>query len=266
MKQYRLLISVIALSMILVACDRADTLDPLDPDLVSIDTMGLPYSGQANLVEATPIDDSGDQRLGLPEHIQINFGDSAEVQVDDPIIYIIPTEAYKQLWDEAGDTVVSEKIAMLEELLDKKPDPNTVRSPIMLPYEAYQVMISPHLLSFVQSEYLDWPWGSGLRYIGILLEDIRPILNREIVYIEQGLTNDGAYLVSFIYPPVSTSEVSDSRDKIPEEELQQANSNWKAYRQGKEDTLNSLSAADWDPGLDALDSVIGALQFGDYGN
>src|SRR4051812_9549178 len=46
------------------------------PQDIHLDTQGLPYSWQANVVAATPYDASqapGPQ--GLPEHIEINFGD-----------------------------------------------------------------------------------------------------------------------------------------------------------------------------------------------
>jgi hypothetical protein len=64
----------------------------MDPGAVSVDTMDLPYSWQANLVEATAYDGlnqgSGGQPpgpMGLPEHMQINFGvtDPADIQFGD---------------------------------------------------------------------------------------------------------------------------------------------------------------------------------------
>ena len=40
-----------------------------------MNTLGLPYSWQANCVAATPYDKSTPPGpVGLPEHIQINFG------------------------------------------------------------------------------------------------------------------------------------------------------------------------------------------------
>ena len=49
--------------------------DMIQPQQVSIDTQGLPYSWQANLVPETPYDASQPPGpMGLPEHIEINFG------------------------------------------------------------------------------------------------------------------------------------------------------------------------------------------------
>ncbi len=198
--------------------------------------------------------------------MQINFGvsDPADVQFGDPIIYIIPVEQYKQLWDDAGNSAVSDRLAMLEELLADKPDLATVQVPVP-PFEAYKVMGAGNLGIIAQPEYLDVPWGSGFRFVATPMQGVDVILNRSAVYIEQDLTNDGAYLVSFIYPPVSTSELPDSIDEVSEEEFQQVNSDWVTYRQQKEDLLNSLSDSDWDPNLTGLDDVIDFLRFGEYG-
>ncbi len=263
-KHITVLVFIIALSLVLVACGGAEA---MDPSSVSIDTMDLPYSWQANLVEATPYDDSQPPGpMGLPEHMQINFGvtDPGSVQFGDPINYIIPTEAYKQLWDEAGNTVVSDRLMMQEDLLTDRPDLATVQMPV-LPFEAYRLMEAGNLGIIAQSEYLDMPWGSGIRFVATPMQGVDVILNRSAVYIEQGLTDDGAYLVSFIYPPVSTSALPDSVEEVSEEEFQQVNSDWATYRQEKEDLLNSLLASDWEPDLVSLDEVISSLQFGDYG-
>ena len=264
LKRIRILAAMIIIGALLVACGGAKA---MDPDTVSIDAMGLPESWQANLVEATAYDDSQPPGpMGLPEHMQVNFGvtDPADVQFGDPIIYIIPTEDYKQLWDDAGNYAVSDRLQMLEELLDERPDLATARLPI-LPSEAYQVMGAGNLGIVAQPEYLDTPWGSAVRFVAAPMQGVGVVLNRSVVYIEQGLTDDGNYLVSYFYPPVSTSELPNSIEEISEEEFQQVNTDWATYRQETEDLLNSLSASDWDPELTTLDEVIGSLQFGDYG-
>lgn len=117
MKNIPVLVLITALSLVLIACGGAEA---MDPSSVFINTMDLPYSWQANLVEATPYDNSQPPgAIGLSEHMQVNFGVAGpgSVQFGDPIIYIIPTEAYKQLWDEAGNSVVTDRLAMLDELL-----------------------------------------------------------------------------------------------------------------------------------------------------
>ena len=79
----------------------------VQPQQVSIDTQGLPYSWQANLVPATPYDASQPPGpMGLPQHIEINFGvtDPADRQPGDPVMYIIPVTAYEQMWESGRQT------------------------------------------------------------------------------------------------------------------------------------------------------------------
>ena len=65
MKWFVVSLFVTALSLVLVACGAADA---MDPSSVSIDALDLDYSWQANLVEATPYDDSQPPGpMGLPE-------------------------------------------------------------------------------------------------------------------------------------------------------------------------------------------------------
>ena len=88
----------------------------IQPQQVSIDTQGLPYSWQANLVPATPYDTSQPPGpKGLPQHIEINFGvaDPNMQQSGDPIIYIIPADAYRQMWDQAGNPSISNTISKI---------------------------------------------------------------------------------------------------------------------------------------------------------
>jgi hypothetical protein len=150
MKQMILLYLLLVSASLFAACSGGSTAAKLDANSMSIDTMGLPYSWQANRVEATAYDNSQPPgAMGLPEHIQVNFGvtDPADVQFGDPILYIIPVEEYKQLWDEAGNTAVSNNLNNLESILKDKPDLNTA-SLSALPYEAYVsigAVISPLL-------------------------------------------------------------------------------------------------------------------------
>ncbi|NCF64982.1 MAG: hypothetical protein GWP61_03350 [Chloroflexi bacterium] len=267
MKQMILLYLLLVSASLFAACSGGSTAAKLDANSMSIDTMGLPYSWQANRVEATAYDNSQPPgAMGLPEHIQVNFGvtDPADVQFGDPILYIIPVEEYKQLWDEAGNTAVSNNLNNLESILKDKPDLNTA-SLSALPYEAYVSIGAGNLAVTPQKEYLDTPWGSAVRYVARPMQGVDVILNYGVAYIAQGLTDDGKYLVSFFYPPLSTSALSNSVEEISEAEFQQANNEWATYRQEKEDMLNELSPSDWDPDLTTLDAVIGSLQFGGYG-
>ena len=75
-----------------------------------------------------------------------------------------------------------------------------------------------------QAEYLDMPWGSCIRFVAAPMQGVDVILNRNVVYIEQGLTADGKYLVSFFYPPIAASALPNSVEEVPQGEVEQLNS------------------------------------------
>jgi hypothetical protein len=267
MKQITALVFISALILVLVACAGAD---PMDPDTVSIDMMDLAGSWGAHLAPAAPYDASMPPGpVGVPEHMEIHF-DGATLENPNyagPILYIIPVEEYRQLWDEADNPSVSTSLDNLESLLNDRPDLSTVGASI-LPYEVHRYITPGGSALGWQRSYLDTPWGSAIRSVSQPSQSIDVITNQRIYYVEQGLTDDGQYLVSFFYP-VRTDALPDTGADVPQEELDQVNSGdqnqYPAYRQAKQELLDGLSTSDWEPDLAALDEVIHSLQFGDYG-
>src|SRR3954468_774066 len=111
-----LMVTLIAAGL-LTACGQqqpaASSSTGIQSSQIKLDTQGLPYSWQPVLVPATPYDASQpSDPTGLPEHIQILFGATtvADRKPDTPVIYIIPVDAYKQIWDDAGNQAVSTAI------------------------------------------------------------------------------------------------------------------------------------------------------------
>ncbi len=268
MKNITLLVFLIALCLVLVACGGSD---PMDPDTVSIDMMDLADSWGAHLAPAAPYDASMPPGpVGIPEHLEIHFN-GASLETPDysgPILYIIPVEAYKEMWIEADNPSVSMSLDNLESILNDRPDLSTVGASI-LPYEVHMYITPGGSALGWQRSYLDTPWGSAIRSVTRPSQSIDVITNQRLTYVEQGLTGDGLYLVSFFYP-VRTDTLPDTGADVSQEELDQVNSGdqdqYNAYRQAKQELLDGLSTSDWEPDLAVLDEVINSLQFGDYGN
>lgn len=225
-----------------------------------LDTQDLPYTWQANCVPGTPYGDSQTQEpQGLPEHAQINFGvtNPAERQPGDPIIYVIPVQAYEQLWAGNGDQSVINAIDELQKLLIDKTDPFPSDGIPVLPFEEF----SGDLDLVVQGEYLTTTMGNGLRFVGRFTEEPAPVASDDpqLFYIFEGFTNDGQYLISFFYP-VTTDQLPPSAE-ISTEELTQVSSDYEAYLNDVVQQLNTLNASDWEPDLMDLDTVITSLAF-----
>ncbi len=231
----------------------------IDPASVTLNTEGLPYSWQVNLVPATAYDNSQPPGpRGLPEHIQINFGaaDPKDKQPGDPVIYIIPVEAYKQLWEGSGDQGVSITVDMQMEMLQDRPASFPTNGVPVLPFEE----IAGYNDLAVQGTYPDFGRFSGLRFVGRHVQDPNPITNEGLRYIFQGYAGDASeYLIAFFYPV--TTDALPAREAVSADEEARASSDIEGYLMEKADMLNGLSASDWDPDLALLDSVLSSLTF-----
>ncbi len=234
----------------------------IQPQQVSIDTQGLPYSWQPNLIPATPYDASlPPGPVGLPEHIQINFGvaDPAYKQPGDPILYIIPVDAYEQMWDEADNPYVANSIdSIYKWTVALQSPPPTAGLPALPPEEVSGVNDLAVQIDRAASDAQSAS-KSGYRFVGRWAQDANPVTSDvPLRYTYQGFTNDGKYLVTFFYP-VTTASLPAQAD-ISAEEMEKFNADPQAYIQAQAEMLNSLPTSDWSPDLATLDQLIGSLR------
>jgi len=173
----------------------------IQPQQVSIDTQGLPYSWQANLVPATPYDASQPPGpMGLPQHIEINFGvtDPSKKQPGDPIMYIIPVDAYRQMWDSAGNPYVTNMISKVYTwTVALQSPPPTSGLPALPPEKIAGFNDVAVQIGRAKSD-LESASRSGYRFVGRWAQDANPVTaETRLWYTYQGFTNDSKYLVSF---------------------------------------------------------------------
>lgn len=234
----------------------------IKPQDIHLDTQGLPYSWQANVVAATPYDASqapGPQ--GLPEHIEINFGvtNPADKKPGDPVMYIIPVDAYRDLWTQAGNNGVSQMIDQIFKLTVALPNPPPVNGLPALPYEEV-AGVNDLATQVGRATVTDLSASkSGFRFVGRWMQSPNPVINGDLRYVYQGFTNDGRYLVSFFYP-VTTPALPNSASAVSAQEMQALQSNASAYLQSKAQMLNGLPPSGWAPDLGTLDALVGSLQ------
>ncbi len=234
----------------------------IPPGLIRLDTQGLPYSWQPHLIPATPYDASQPPGpTGLPEHTLITFGvtDPQDRKPGDPVMYIIPIEAYEQLWDDAGNPAVAETIDQIYKLTIALPSPPPTSGLPALPSE----VVSGYNDLAVQLGRADSGENSasksGYRFVGRWAQDANPVTNQGLFYVYQGFTNDGRYLVSFFYP-VRTSELHSDTGEMPPDEMESFNQNPPATILKSATILNGLQPDQWDPPLTTLDQLVGSLE------
>jgi heat shock protein HslJ len=233
----------------------------LQPSQIKLDTQGLPYAWQAVAVPATPYDASQPPGpKGLPEHIEILFGAAtpAERQPGTPIMYIIPVDAYRQLWDSNGNPAVSSEIAKIYSRTVAIPSPiPTSGWPALPPEEVVGYNDLAVQVGRASSDDLSAS-KSGFRLVGRWAQSPNPVTNQGLRYVYQGFTNDGQYLVTFFYP-VTTKQLPNTVAELSAADQAQFAADPQAAIQKKADELNTLSPA-WDPDLTKLNALVGSLQ------
>ena len=235
--------------------------DVILPQEVSIDTQGLPYSWQANLIPATPYDASQPPGpTGLPEHIVINFGvtNPADKQPGDPIMYLIPVDAYELMWDEAGDPNVSASVTKIYSWTVALQAPPPTSGLAALPPEEVSGFndLAVHIArAKIEAQSAS---KSGYRFVGRWAQDANPVTaESRLMYSYQGFTNDGTYLVSFFYP-VTTASLP-KQAEMTAADMEKFNSDPQAYIQEQAKKLNELPSSAWQPDLTTLDKLVGSL-------
>ena len=173
------------------------------------------------------------------------------------MIYIIPIEGYKELWEQSGDLSVTEIYSQVLSLLQARPDPIPTHGMPILPFE--EVAGTNDLVT--QYTYFYPNFGFGVRIVGRFSQSVSPVTydNPPLYYIFQGVSDDGLYLISFFYPIV-TYEIPSS-EEVSDEETQQAIDDPRGYLDAKAEELDELGFADWIPALSELDAVITSLEF-----
>ncbi len=233
----------------------------LSPDDISLDIGSLPYTWQAAVVHGTPYDESqppGPQ--GLPAHIQVTFAptDDAAAQAIAPVMYVIPVEVYRSLWDEAGNNAVSESIAQIFQFATALPYPGPSSGIPVLPFEqvtgandlAVQLGRVPAVAESATQD--------GYRFVGRFIQDANPVTNQGLQYIYQGFTGDAQYLAAF-FAPVRTDALADSVETLAQDDVNRFNSDAAAHMQERAAALSGLESAAWQPDLATLDALVASL-------
>ncbi len=184
---------------------------------------------------------------GSQKHIRVSFDHDTAPGIFDPHdaqFLIFPVKDYRMIFE-----VVANTIDALHTLLTDKPDAIEGKFPFLPPMTTNQVF-------GVQMKYLNFQNGTGVRYITYYSQDVAEITNKDIFYIYQGLTADGKYYVSFIFP-VSASLLPDEHG--PNLDSEAFTSKYESYLAEISQALNELSVKDYIPDLTLLDTIIESL-------
>ncbi len=244
----------------------AENAFPFDPSAISLDVQGLASGWQAVLAPATPFDNlHAPGPSGLPMHIQIVFNQvtrPADREPGAPVIYLIPIDAYRQLWEEHESRTVSDLINRIARVSAELPDPKPVRGLPVLPLEeTFGVNdFATQLRHPVSAE--ESASKTGFRFVGRFAMEAAPITNHGLRYMYQGFTNDGRFLVAFFYP-VQNKGLPDDLEAVSLEDQNAFSADGLGYLAAKARELDKQTVDAWSPSLESLDALIASLQIAD---
>jgi hypothetical protein len=181
-----------------------------------------------------------------PAHTRFAFeGYAVTDTIHEPHIALYSTSDY-----EAASQTAAEQIATLRQLLSRRTETIVGSPPFLPPIRAKQIITA-------QIAYLDFQNGSGIRYLAQRGHGavFTPINNSELFYTFQGLTDDGRYYVSAVFP-VSHPDLPAGPAEIPQEFLEDQ----ALYLDSAVQWLNEAEASSFWPDLAALDAVIASIE------
>ena len=226
------------------------------PNQVILRTAGLPVSWQSNCVPETPYrTDEPPGPKGMPEHIEINLT-SPDQESYEPVIYIIPTGAYRAMWDSQGDEGVSKNLDAIKEMISTQAEIPTGQNPVLPMEEVFGINDLA-----VQGQYINLGGVDYMCFAGRFAQSPNPVTNGDLRYICQGFTgeNDEVF-ISFFYP-VTTPALPNSAADVPQAEMDQLTNDVDAYLAAQAARLNALAPEDWNPNLLVLQTVLASLEY-----
>jgi hypothetical protein len=182
-----------------------------------------------------------------PEHFLFGFEDfNHPGPLNFPELIIFPTAQFGVLNPTAGEIILS-----LADFLVEKPAVVYDDIPF-LPF------INAAQATNVKIKYLNFQNGEGVRFLTQFGQDIWPINNQNILYTFQGLTNDGKYYVSAIFP-ISHPDLPADGYNYPGGDYETFEDNYERYIADIEALLNNAPDEAYTPQIHLLDNLIESL-------
>jgi len=220
---------------------------PVEGNEIIFEGIRFVYPGSvASGVDPTNKPEMEDMAGMIPAHIEFTFNGYAwNDSMHTPMIYVYSTDAYR-----AANEYVAEDIDKLNTLLyDRPANPETI--PFLPQWNAGQVFNA-------NVEYMDFQNGSGVRFLTMYSQAIYPVNNNGLFYTFQGLTNDGKWYISAVFP-VSHASLPANGD-IPNDDWETFSDNYMTYMADTTNMLNSQPDDSFTPLLNELDDIVHSIQ------
>ena len=225
----------------------------------------LPVSPSIEFVPAQLYDPMGGPQEVFPQHRRINFsGYPLSGTFFPPYMRVFPVADFAAAYALAEEDYTAPIVTQMQELLTARPPAVDEALPFLVMAGAAQVF-------HTKMEYLDFANGSGVRYLTSYGQYYVPYNNHDLFYTFQGLTSDGKYWVSVIFPvnhPVlpptyDSTAVPVGGMPIPSWDSPTYAEDMETYYAAMQGIMTASADDSFVPGLDCLDQYIQSLNIGD---
>jgi hypothetical protein len=176
-------------------------------------------------------------------------------------VRVFQTADFPGYGDDLPQGFVNQKQALID-LLNIGLDPELCNQPLTteagLPFLPWVNMKQAFC---AQPEVVEFSGGKGIRYLTYYSQGPNPVLDKQVFYTFQGITDDGQFYVSALFP-VETGIFPNEAPACPK--CGDANydpfAEWTTLLAEQLIQLNALPEASFEPSLTALDGVIRSIQ------
>ena len=241
------------------AVEPPPVIDPTPEPIIEPDVLyeGISFSFHSVIADSVLSATIPGQNLGddffpsetYPTHYEFSFNRYAVGDhFHEPKILIYPVEDFRSISGFAHD-----QFNLLDAALVNRPGGSSMSNLPFLPlWPAAQIFSA-------QVSYFDFQNGAGVRYLTMFGQDIYPVDNTNLIYTYQGMTRDGRYYISAVFPVTHLGLPDDGSDLIGED-YSAFYSNWDGYIAGTMRFLGEQPPDSYTPSIQLLDEMIVSVE------
>lgn len=169
----------------------------------------------------------------------------------EPQIFIYPVEDFQSISGFAHD-----QFNLLDAALVYRPGGSSMSN---LPFLPFLPLWPAAQIFSAQVSYFDFQNGAGVRYLTMFGQDIYPVDNTNLIYTYQGMTQDGRYYISAVFPVTHPGLPDDGSDLIGED-YSAFYSNWDSYIANIMRFLGEQPPDSYTPSIQLLDEMIASVE------
>lgn len=183
-----------------------------------------------------------------PTYFEFSFNQyPASDHFHTPTIIVYPVEDYRAISGFAQD-----QFNKLASVLVNRPGGSSMSDLPFLPLWPAAQLFS------AQVSYFDFQNGSGVRFLTMFGQDIFPVDNHNLIYTYQGMTQDGQYYISAVFPITHSGLPDDGTDVIGENFADFYN-NWESYLATTLRFLGEQPLESFTPSIILLDELVASI-------